>query len=325
MLINTKLNMKVLVGLYPTSHNLVKYPMKILLYYTGILCILCSVSLSSPSAYAQTFSSKPTASSSNPANSYLKEGNLIKGSKSDVYVISLGKRQLIPDEATFKALGYKQENVQQILEAQLSLIPELPPLISITQITFKDGSLVKGSGTAVYAIYAGGRRLVANETIFKAYGYKWENVQTISDLELKSIPEYSALPAYNSKFPEGTLIKGTGPAVYIINGGSRRLIPDEPTFNVLNYKWEKIQTLSDRELNSISELPQIPSKLISTLKDGSLIKGSGPAIYVINFGRRRLIPNEATFNALGYKWEKIQNVSDQQLSAIPELSPLPAY
>lgn len=190
---------------------------------------------------------------------FLKEGTLIRGSNSLVYLINAGKRRLIPDQSTFSALGYKQENVQRISDEQLSTIPELPA-VNKYRIAYKNGTLLKGEAPAVYVISSGGRRLIPNEATFEAMGYQWTDIQRISDRELKSIPEYSALPTYATSYAEGTLLKGSGAEIYIIINGKRRLIPDQDTFNNLGYKLENVQQISDEKLNFILELPPIASK-----------------------------------------------------------------
>lgn len=52
--------------------------------------------------------------------------------------------------------------------------------------------------------------------------------------------------------------------------------------------------------------------------DGTLLKGSGIYVYVIENGMRRLIPDEKTFNSMGYNWNAIKVISDSDLSSIPQ-------
>jgi hypothetical protein len=303
--------------------------MKQLISIVTALTLLGSVAIASQPAYAQSVTKKnPTArkTSVQAANLLpkLKEGSLVRGSTSTpIYVINVGRRRLIPNTATFDALGYKLKNVVQLSEQQLKAIPELPPILLKRNSEFKDGSLVKGNSDEIYLISLGGRRLIPDTKTFEALGYQPENVRQISNRELKSIPEYAPLPFSTASFKEGTLIRGSLPAVYVISGNMRRLIPDEATFNASGYKWENVRTISDRALNAIPELP-LPSTNV-VFKDGTLLKGSRAAIYVISSGRRRLIPNGQTFDALGYRWENVQQISDSQLEGIPEMPPLPSF
>jgi hypothetical protein len=140
---------------------------------------------------------------------------------------------------------------------------------------------------------------------------------------MKSLPEYAPLSLSSLSFKDDTLLRGSLPAVYVISGNKRRLIPDEATFKALGYKWENVQTISDRLLRVIPELPPLTGRIV--FQDGTLLKGSSAAIYVISSGRRRLIPNARTFETLGYKWEQVQQISDRQLESIPEMPPLPSF
>jgi hypothetical protein len=302
--------------------------MKQLITIGTAFTILASVAISSHQAYAQSVTKQnPSARKTSLQAAKLpklQEGSLIRGSTpTPIYVINGGGRRLIPNTETFDVLGYKLENVIQLSAQQIKAIPELPPIVLKPNSNFKDGTLVKGNSAKIYLIRLGGRRLIPNFKTFEALGYQLKNVRIISNREMKSIPEYAPLPVSEIVFKDGTLIRGSLPAVYVISDNKRRLIPDEATFNASGYKWENVRTISDRELNAIPELPSESTRVV--FKDGTLLKGSGTAIYVISSGRRRLIPNGQTFDALGYRWESVQQISDRQLESIPEMPPLPSY
>ncbi|NKB17869.1 MAG: hypothetical protein HC770_06975 [Pseudanabaena sp. CRU_2_10] len=302
--------------------------MKQLISLCTTLTLMGSVTLAPHPIYAQSVTKQNPSVRKTSVQAAtlpkLQEGSLVRGSTPiPIYVINAGRRRLIPNTATFDALGYKLENVVQLSEQQLKAIPELPPVLLKRNSQFKDGSLVKDDSDRVYLIALGGRRLIPDAKTFEALGYQRKNVQKISNRELKSIPEYAPLPISTIDFKDGTLIKGSLPAVYVISDNKRRLIPDEATFNASGYKWENIRTISDRALNAIPELPPLSARIV--FKDGTLLKGSRAAIYVISSGRRRLIPNGQTFDALGYRWENVQQISDSQLESIPEMPPLPSY
>jgi hypothetical protein len=268
--------------------------------------------------------SKPNVTPPSVALPKLKEGSLVRGdTPTPVYVINAGRRRLIPNPATFDVLGYRWEKVMQIPEQQLKAIPELPPILLKSHPEFKDGTLVRDSSDRIYLISLGGRRLIPDTKTFEALGRKREDVRQISNREMKSLPEYAPLSLSSLSFKDDTLLRGSLPAVYVISGNKRRLIPDEATFKALGYKWENVQTISDRLLRVIPELPPLTGRIV--FQDGTLLKGSSAAIYVISSGRRRLIPNARTFETLGYKWEQVQQISDRQLESIPEMPPLPSF
>jgi hypothetical protein len=53
------------------------------------------------------------------------------------------------------------------------------------------------------------------------------------------------------------------------------------------------------------------------LKDGDLLKGTAPDIYVFSGGQRHLIPDQETFTVLGFSAANIQQLTDAELLAIP--------
>ena len=57
--------------------------------------------------------------------------------------------------------------------------------------------------------------------------------------------------------------------------------------------------------------------------NGSLVKGSGPEVYVMEGGVKRHIPDLATFAAMGFLWGNLNNIPDSVLNSIPTGEPLP--
>ena len=120
-------------------------------------------------------------------------------------------------------------------------------------------------------------------------------------------------------YPDGTLLKASGPEIDRMEGGQRRWIPDPPTFNCMGLNWGAVQTISDSEWSQIPKGAAYPSRT-----DGTLLQGSGPQVYVMTSCQRHWIPDPDTFNALGYNWNAIQHIADADLTAIPEGAQLPS-
>ena len=64
------------------------------------------------------------------------------------------------------------------------------------------------------------------------------------------------------------------------------------------------------KLNSIPRGQDFPSL-------GHLVKGSSPEVFLLEKGKRRWIPDEATFNAMGLDWQAVREISDEDLNSIP--------
>jgi hypothetical protein len=264
------------------------------------------------------------------AQANFPQGTLLRGSSTAVYVIDRGGRRLIPDQATFDYLKYDWDQVLQIADHQLNNIPELPSIASVMNQPAAAGTIVKATdGDRLYKISAGQRREISDPGLLTALGLQLEDIVPISPQQLASIPELDPIQDISEltalQYVDGALIKGSGEAVYLISGRQRRLVPNAFTFEALGYNWEDVQQISDRELAQIPESLPLATKVAPKFKDGTLIKGSAAAVYVMRSGRKRLIPNEQTFEALGYEWDAVIVIDDEELNAIADLPPLPSF
>jgi hypothetical protein len=68
------------------------------------------------------------------------------------------------------------------------------------------------------------------------------------------------LREWGGQRPDGTIVKATGPARYLMEAGMRRLIPDEETFKAQGFKNNDIKLISDSELQSIPLGKPLPSR-----------------------------------------------------------------
>ncbi|MCD8489321.1 MAG: S8 family serine peptidase, partial [Desertifilum sp.] len=123
---------------------------------------------------------------------------------------------------------------------------------------------------------------------------------------------------YGGEGGPGSIVKGSGPEVYLIDGIKRRHIPDPETLNYLG-RITPQNYISDEDLNAFPLGVNLPS-----WRNGALVKGSGDAVYYMENGYRRHIPDGETFTARGFSWVDVQNISDGDLNAIPLGAPLPS-
>ncbi len=117
-------------------------------------------------------------------------------------------------------------------------------------------------------------------------------------------------------YPEGTLIKGDNPEVFVIENGMKRWINSPEVFNELNYDWKKIVRISDDQLGNYPRGKDISKAW--RYPDNTLVKGSCPEVYVIENGRKRWIPDPETFNAYGFWWRNIVKIGNKELKKISE-------
>jgi len=207
-------------------------------------------------------------------------------------------------------------NSQKKTEGFGSEIESYPFSISIETIEGKlypDGTIIKSyKNPEVYLIENGKKRWITSVAALVSNGYSWDSVTYINSNELDFFEQGDNLYAKKLK-PDGTLIKGIGPKVYVIENGEKRWITTAGIFVSRGYKWENIITVSDNELGSYIEGQKISSQNLKP--DGTLIKGIGPKVYVIENGEKRWITTAGIFSIKGYEWDKVVNVQDIELNS----------
>jgi phosphatidylserine/phosphatidylglycerophosphate/cardiolipin synthase-like enzyme len=193
---------------------------------------------------------------------------LIKGSGPEVYAHKLAQRRLVPDQPTLSVLILQLGQVHILPDATLKKIALGPPLPSRA-----NGKLYKSADPSIYFLSAGWRRLVPDSQTFSLMGLKAEAVATITTNDLEDIPEGEAIPSRR----DGNLYKVAGPAVYIMQTGQRRWIPDPATFYILSLDWGAVKVVSDADLDAIPLGPPITSRaaevvnVVRNLVDGNQV------------------------------------------------------
>jgi hypothetical protein len=119
-------------------------------------------------------------------------------------------------------------------------------------------------------------------------------------------------------FNQGDVVKATTRAeVYLIDAGKRRWIPDAPTLQSIS-SWDKVISVSEAEIDAVPLGDPVPSVLGTRVwPDGTLLGARTGAIYLIEGGVRRWIPDPETFNALGLSWERVNTISDTEMNLVP--------
>lgn len=119
---------------------------------------------------------------------------------------------------------------------------------------------------------------------------------------------------------DGTLIKGSGDEVYLLENSMKRWISSPEAFDALELSWGAIQTISDEDMLGYPRGKNIDEK--SKHPDGLLVResrasgGDGVKVYRIEKGAKRWIPTEDDFVRLGLEWRSIHDVSLQKLKAL---------
>lgn len=138
------------------------------------------------------------------------------------------------------------------------------------------------------------------------------------EIEFRGVEE----PLTAGNRPDGTLIRTLiSGRIYILEGGQRRYITSPSVFTAKGYNWEDVIIISQEEMVSYPEGEPILDELI--IKEGDLVKaGRDPAVYLIENGKRRLIPSPQIFESHGFWWSSIITVYKSQLDQYPDGAPL---
>lgn len=177
-----------------------------------------------------------------------------------------------------------------------------------------DGSLIKTLGDEkVYVIENGQKRWIANPETFSSRGYKWEEIVTISVEEIENFKEGEKLDTANIKNLDGKLIKSQAPEIYIVQNGKKRWVPNIETFNYYAFNWADVIEMTEKE---IANYPKTENLSICPFKNGALIQGDGPRVYLIEQGRIRWITSAEIFVKNNYKWSNIIKTTDNSISQL---------
>ena len=118
----------------------------------------------------------------------------------------------------------------------------------------------------------------------------------------------------NKTQSNGSLLKSAeSPRVYSIKNNKKRWITDVDAFVSNGYKWENIVLVLESELEAFEDGENIYAVSSGLKQDGSLIRGGGYKVYLIENGNKKWITSEKVFISLGYDWNNIISVSDGEL------------
>jgi hypothetical protein len=261
------------------------------------------------------------------------EGDLIKSSGDPaVFLVRDGVRRWIPDEATLLS-RWTSDQVKTVPPEVVDAIPRGPdlPSVSAPPAAAAEGDLIKGPYLPEVSLVEDGRRhRVPDEATFLS---RWtsDQVKTVPDETIAMTsrgPDLPSVAAPPVAVVEGDLIQAPGdPAVFVVREGVRRWIPDEATL-LSRWSWDWVRTLPREAVEAIPRGPDLTAVLVPLsegVAEGGVIKGSDrPELYLVEFGERRLVPDEATFLSR-WRWDQIKTVPQAILDAIrlgPDLPPV---
>jgi hypothetical protein len=180
---------------------------------------------------------------------YFREGAVLSGP--DIFIIDQASpdfyvKHKITNGAAFNALGYSAADVIQVADSDISSVPGGGNINDSSQ--HPDGTVVKSPSGTLYWLENGQKRFIGTVEVFVSQRFKSSQIKNATSADL-------ARPDGNNMYyREGTLVKGSGPTIYIIDdvgGGSfqRRAIASPAAFSELGYSFADVLTVQDYILN----------------------------------------------------------------------------
>ncbi|MCK5122532.1 MAG: hypothetical protein KAQ87_00020 [Candidatus Pacebacteria bacterium] len=208
------------------------------------------------------------------------DGTLLKIPESfKVYVVIDQKKKWIPTPEVFETLGYQWGTITILDKTSLANIPDY------------EDNLIRAIGNyKVYLVVSGIKRHIPNPEIFLDYGFAWEDVV---DTPQATIDKYS----------RGYLIRESrqGTIYYLSPNGVKKWIRNPEIFVSYNNKWEDIQVISKREMDSYPE--------------SNLIRLSGTnEIYFIEGATKHYIPTAQVFNKHHLDWNVVLDINEMEFN-----------
>ena len=139
----------------------------------------------------------------------------------------------------FFRFGYRFDLVTTIIQQELDTYP----ISGIQTLRYHAHSnfIKYADNSTVYRIENNTKRAIPTPAVFFAYADSWNKV-------LISAPDITYQDAAGLDFPEGYLIKGASPEVYIIENNQRRAFRSGETFINRGYSFSQIIEVPDTEL-----------------------------------------------------------------------------
>ncbi len=248
----------------------------------------------------------------------MADGNLLRDSGDAVYVMEGGRKRHVTSPQVLAGCGYGWDAVYAIPDSLLGSIPTGASLSGppCPKLSPPSGSLISGAGPEIYVMRDGIKRHIPGRVTFEAMGFQWGNINNVPESSLASIANGDALL---DVLADGNLLVGSGPEVYVMEGGLKRHVVSRSVMESCGYGWDAVYAISDSLLGSMPTgvpLDGPPCPRLS-FADGTLLSGSGPEVYVVVGGSKRHITNREVFGACGYLWGNINAVLDGVLAAFP--------
>ena len=214
----------------------------------------------------------------------VKDGDLIRGSKENIYLIIDNKACWIPSKKILEALKLDWKAVRQIDDKKLDKRAK--------------SSLVFQNKAGDYFLCTNGKMaLIGDSKTFSSLKMSEKFVHKLLDAELTA----------RQRVP--FVIKGKTNIKYLLIGGKICQISSDKTFKALGLDPANVTTVDNKVIAGFVKSPL-------------LVKGSEEKFYVIEKNKRRWVSSEEVFMKNKFDWNTVYKVDEKALKNIPKGKPL---
>ncbi len=135
----------------------------------------------------------------------------------------------------------------------------------------------------------------------------------------------SVLQATGAPRPQGALIRlpDTGATFVVDGGGAKRWITNPQVFAACGLDWNRVQNLSQAEIDSVPNGPKLGTAVECMAARGALPAGAlvrvpeTGAVYVMDAaGQKRWVTSPQVFAECGLDWNRVQNLLRADLDRV---------
>ena len=171
-------------------------------------------------------------------NNALKNGKLYKIGASPTVYLAVKHCTLKPfrGQSAFKARGHKFTDVITLSAVPTGVTVSGEPALPA------EGTLVKGTEATVWFISHNGKRKgFVSAEVFTKLGFKFTQVETITDSDLSTMPTDTAAISDDTKHPDGAIVKcGNSPEVFRLKDNTRFPFPNIEVFQNRGHSFSHI-------------------------------------------------------------------------------------
>lgn len=226
-----------------------------------------------------------------------------------IWLIQNGLRRPITSRTAF----FSRFNPAHVVAASVETIEDYPIGIPIR---FPNYSLLRSPRGTVYLIVDDTRRGFTTPEALRAYGFKTDEMVDVTWDDLNSYVEGEPITT-QTLYPQGTLLqnRSTGGVYFVQNGVKQPIMSRE--ILLARFPSPTILPVAPTDLEAYATGDSLP------FPDGTLIGAAGaPDVFVVSHGMRRHITDEATFVALGWKFNQIVWTNERSVFLHPLGEPI---